>query len=108
MASHAFQDHDHLADLGTYIYERLLAHSISAVMQLQDTFGSLPPVLTVGTACSGTDLIMATFQSLTSIFKGLNIEVRFEHVFAADINDACRRQFVMANWEPKARRAAPL
>ena len=63
--------------------------------------------LTVGTACSGTDLIMATFQSLTSLFKGLNIEVRFEHLFAADINGTCR-QFVMANWDPKARRAAPL
>jgi hypothetical protein len=94
------QDHDHLADLMEHLFDRVCGHSIACLLHMQDTFAELPPVIRIGTACSGTDLIMAALETYQRGLSQRSTHVKFEHVFAADIQESCRR-FIMLNWAPK-------
>ena len=83
-----------------HLFERACGNSIASVFRMQDTFAALPPVIKIGTACSGTDLIMAAFDTFQRSLSKRNTHVTFAHVFAADIQESCRR-FIMLNWAPK-------
>jgi hypothetical protein len=63
--------------------------------------GSIGRCPKVGTACSGTDIVMGALSTLTDLLNTLDISVHFDHVFAADIKDSCR-EFITLNWSPKA------
>ena len=57
--------------------------------------------ITFGTACSGTDLLVAQLRILADFWlANYGVRIRFRHRFACDVK-AAAQNFIMEHWEPE-------
>ncbi len=87
--------------LAETLLNRLKSTDIAAVRRLQTAFAQAPPFISVGTACSGTDLAFGVLRSLARSLRVLGVNLNFDHIFACDTKEASRG-FISTNWTPKA------
>ena len=87
-------------ELAETLLNRLKSTNVAAIMKLQDTLRQVPAIIEVGTACSGTDLVIGALNAIARAWRALGISVSFNHAFAADVKEVSR-DFIKANWKPE-------
>lgn len=55
----------------------------------------------MGTACSGTDLVIGLLRELEAWWAPHGLRTRFKHAFSCDTKSAAR-DFILACWQPEA------
>lgn len=79
------------------MYDRL---SPQSVIRLQDNLAAAPVIINVGTACSGTDMVIFILQLLSELWlQRYNIRITFNHLWSCDVKKASR-DFVDAVFKP--------
>ncbi len=68
----------------------------------QDMWKTLPDCITVGTACSGTDIVIGILRELANWWSPFGFQGRFHHKFSCDVK-AAAKSFITACWSPEVR-----
>jgi hypothetical protein len=59
------------------------------------------PTVTIATGCSGTDLILAVLQTLsTEMFAATGVSISWKHLYSCDRKKSAR-DFIQAQWQPE-------
>lgn len=67
----------------------------------EDAWLDYPAEFLVGTACSGTDLVIGVLRELEAWWAPYGFRTRFKHAFSCDTKTAAK-DFIMACWKPEA------
>ncbi len=66
----------------------------------QDMWKTLPDCITVGTACSGTDIVIGILRELSNWWSPFGFIGKFQHKFSCDCKPAAKN-FISACWSPE-------
>ena len=67
----------------------------------EDTWLNNSPEFRVGTACSGTDIVIGVLHELEAYWAPYGFKTRFRHDFSCDVKQASQ-DFIKACWKPQA------
>ena len=92
------QDSDHLAILCTRFHQQMAADTFYGLQRL---VRSLPAEIVVGSACSGTDIVVAVMETLVSHWGQFGSTSTFRHAFSCDTKPASQ-MFIKSVFKPEA------
>ena len=97
------QDSDHLTILRTRFHQQMAADTFVGI---QDLVRSLPEQIVVGSACSGTDIIISVLETLAHQWGQFGGTSTFRHAFSCDTK-AAAQMFIKSVFKPEAPRRFP-
>ncbi len=89
-----------MAALAIAVHAKMFPTQPLGLMTLQDKLARLPSVLDIGTACSGTDLVVGVLNTLSAFWRQSGVAPTFRHRFSCDSKEASRA-FIRSQWKPE-------